>query len=108
VIWSPGALRRYSATLCLSSWPSSAPSEQQEQHRLLVEKRSLDFGPPSCAAFSIAGSDLLPPCLGGGWRWGWSEEAPDVCYPRRFLVLVLCHERATSAAYKGESVSPMN
>jgi hypothetical protein len=30
-----------------------------------------------------------PNCLGGGWRWGSNEEAPDVCPPRRFLVPVL-------------------
>ena len=35
-------------------------------------------------------SDLLtpPPCLGGGLGWGSSEEAPDVCFLRRFLVLI--------------------
>src|SRR5260370_13875573 len=32
----------------------------------------------------------LPPCLGGGWRWGSSEEAPDVCPLRRFLALISC------------------
>jgi hypothetical protein len=29
-----------------------------------------------------------PPCLGGGSGWGSSEEAPDVCFLRRFLVLI--------------------
>jgi hypothetical protein len=29
-----------------------------------------------------------PKCLGGGWRWGSSEKAPDVFTLRRFLVLI--------------------
>jgi hypothetical protein len=37
---------------------------------------------------TTAASDPLPISLGGEAGWGSIEEAPDVCFLRRFLVLI--------------------
>jgi hypothetical protein len=48
----------------------------------------------------------LPRVLGEGWGWGSSEEAPDACLLRRFLVLIFMHERAATLTRSGTPTAP--
>jgi hypothetical protein len=72
----------------------TARSQEERYEQLQVKFKTARYQGKGVSSFKFfecfSGSrfDSLPRSFGGGLGWGSSEEAPDACFSRRFLVLI--------------------